>query len=394
MINFHYQGSIPASKSLMNRALIVQSYFPEIQLFGDCGCDDVAHMKSSLAKLSAHTHLNCGEGGTTFRFLTLRASRNKGEHFLTGTERLLHRPQRQLQDILEQLGVKSDLQKEGLALHSEGWSKPAGSLHIDTSTSSQFASAVLLNCWNLEFDLEFQLTGLPVSESYFAMTLQMVESFGMKVIRKGSSYMIPAKQAPQLRSYRVESDLSSTFTIAVAGALCGEVIIENFPLQSLQPDRAFVDIFKKMNVNFEMNGSTLKVKKSPSLAGCEWNLSSCPDLFPLLAVLAAHAEGPSRFFGAPHLVSKESDRIQKVADLFDLIGVKYQKKSDGMEIFGRTKNQVLPLIQSGYFDPDQDHRMVMAAMVFRMLGHQFHLEDPQAINKSFPEFWSIVGVHP
>ncbi len=392
MIDFRYQGAIPASKSLMNRALIVQSYFPSLVLLGHSECDDVTHMHSSIAKLGSQSHLDCGEGGTTFRFLALRASRIPGEHLLTGTARLLSRPQKQLLDILNQLGVSAEISFEGLRIKTQGcWKKPAQTLKIDATASSQFASAVILNAWSLDFDLEFELVGTQVSESYFEMTLSLLKDLGMTIEQSGMKFRIPARQKISQETYAVEPDMSSTFTIAVAAALCGEVQIENYPVPSLQPDSVFTEIFDTMKVSSHITGNVLAVKKSSEIKACDWDLSSCPDLFPVLAVLAAHADGQSRFFGAPHLVAKESDRIQKVADLFDLIGVSYNKLSDGMEILGSSKGY--PLVSSGLFDPDQDHRMVMAAMIFRMLGHQFHIQEPQAINKSFPEFWSIVGMH-
>lgn len=391
MIDFRYQGPIPASKSLMNRALIVQSYFPALVLSGKSDCDDVTHMRASLAKLGSNSQLDCGEGGTTFRFVALRTSRIPGEHLLTGTARLLSRPQKQLIDILNQLGVTAEISVKGLLIKTQGWKKPAGALKIDASVSSQFASAVVLNAWTLDFDLEFELVGTQVSESYFAMTLALLKDMGLFIEQSGFKFRVAAGQVLKENRYAVEPDMSSAFTVAVAAALCGEAQIENYPVPSLQPDSVFTEIFDTMKVSSRISDDLLVVDKSGNIQACDWNLASCPDLFPVLAVLAAHAHGKSKFFGAPHLVAKESDRIQKVADLFDLIGVSYKKLSDGMEILGSP--QGYPAISEGLFDPDQDHRMVMAAMIFRMLGHQFHIQDPHAINKSFPEFWSIVGMH-
>lgn len=393
MVDFHYQGSIPASKSLFNRALIVQSYFPALTLHGESTCEDVVHMQRALAKISDRSHLDCGDGGTTFRFLVLRASRQRGVHSLVGSERLMQRPQKELLDILRQFGVQAQIKKNGLYMISEGWKKPRGVVKVDSSTSSQFASSLALNAWRLDFDLEFELTGQKVSESYFEMTLDLLKKLGMRISKTERGYLIPSQQRLSLLDWNVEPDISSTFSIAVIAALCGEAIIENFPVQSLQPDHVFLEIFRKMNVDFQLEESRLHVKRSPFLKSCEWNLGMSPDLFPVLAVLASQAHGVTKLFGAPHLAAKESDRIQKVADLFDLIGVTYEKQSDGMIIHGVGSNK-RPLIASGNFDPDQDHRMVMAAMAYRMLGHQFKIEEPQAINKSFPEFWSIIGVHP
>ncbi|MNJ92848.1 3-phosphoshikimate 1-carboxyvinyltransferase [compost metagenome] len=390
MSEFRYQGPIPASKSLYNRALIVKSYFPVMELFGESECDDVRHMKEAIEEIKERSHIDCGEGGTTFRFLALRVSRQRGVHTLEGSERLMQRPQKELIEILKHFGVQAQMKRKGMLIVSEGWKKPRGPIRVDSTESSQYASSLALNAWRLDFDLEFELVGT-VSESYFAMTIQLLKQLGMRIHKTPKGYLIPAGERLSHLSWNVEPDISSAFTIATLGALCGEVILENFPLKSLQPDIVFLDIFKKMHVEYELADNRLTVKHSRFIKPLEWNLSQSPDLFPVLAMLCAHAHGTSKLFGAPHLVSKESNRIQKVADLFDLIGVQYEALTDGMIIHGKTS---WTFDKGGSFNPDKDHRMVMAAVVLKMLGHPIVVEDPHVINKSFPEFWRIVGIKP
>ncbi|WP_374029296.1 3-phosphoshikimate 1-carboxyvinyltransferase [Bdellovibrio bacteriovorus] len=390
MAKFYFRGEIPGSKSVFNRALIVQSYFPALALQGFSSCDDVVFMREGIRKISQQSYVHCGEGGTTFRFLSLRASREAGEHFLEGTPRLLQRPQKGLMDLLSQLGVKSELTSKALHIFSSGWQKPAAPLQVDTSESSQYASALILNAWNLNFDLEFELVGDKVSESYFLLTLQMLRDMGMVVHQNSRGYFIPAGQTLKKKEWRIESDLSSAFTMASAGALAGQSVLENFPTQSAQPDLVFLDIFKKMGVDFSVQGSTLTVNKTNPLRSLEWDLGQSPDLFPVLAVLCSYAAGTSRLFGAPHLTKKESNRIAKVSDLFRLAGISHEALPDGMIIHG-SSNQTPA---QGVFNPDKDHRMVMAATLLNLQGHQIQIEEPDAINKSFPEFWSMIGVKP
>lgn len=391
MTDFHFQGEIPGSKSVFNRALIVQSYFPFFKLHGFSECDDVRFMRGGIKiLLNKESRLHCGEGGTTFRFLTLRASRQSGSHLLLAEERLLRRPQEGLLKLLKDLGVSYQRQDEGFLLQSEGWQKPSRPLRVDTSESSQYASALILNAWLLDFDLEFELVGDKVSESYFLLTLEMMRNLGMTVNKTSQGYLIPAKQKVAQAEWTVEPDMSSAFTMAAAGALAGETIIQNFSLQSSQPDVVFLDIFKKMHVDFSVDESILKVKKSSNLKPIEWNLSQSPDLFPVLAVLCSYADGTSKLFGAPHLVKKESNRIQKVSDLLKLVNVHHEALADGMIIHGKP----LQTPAQGVFNPDKDHRMVMAATLMKLQGHDLHIEEPQAINKSFPEFWNMIGIKP
>ncbi len=388
---FFYEGVVPGSKSLFNRILIVKSYFPALEISGESSCDDVRFMREGLPKISQHSQIDCGEGGTTLRFMALRVSRQPGVHVLKGTARLMQRPQKGLLSLLQQLGVQAEFKCNELHIVSEGWKKPAQTLQLQLSESSQYASALLLNSWLLDFDLSFELIGQKLSESYFALTLELVKQLGMTVEQQGSRFQITAGEKISKFSYEVESDLSSTFTVAAAGALAGESRIQNFPMHSQQPDKAFLDIFKKMEIDAEFKGRTLLVRESRSLKSVDYNLGESPDLFPVLAVLCSFANGSSRLHGAPHLVSKESNRIAKVSELLTLVGVKHESLPDGMVIHGQPQQVLKTGLQ---FNPDQDHRMVMAASLLKLCGHGIHIHEPEAINKSFPEFWSIIGVKP
>ncbi|WP_295900637.1 3-phosphoshikimate 1-carboxyvinyltransferase [uncultured Bdellovibrio sp.] len=391
MAKLHFQGEIPGSKSVFNRALIVQSYFPSFKLQGFSDCDDVRHMREGLKHLNDPGVIDCGEGGTTFRFMSLRVSRNQGEYSLGATRRLLQRPQKGLVHLLNQLGVEAHIYEDKMTVKGKGWKKPSAPLQVDMAESSQYASALVLNAWNLDFDLEFELVGGKNSESYFLLTLEMLTSLGMKIQKTSQGYIIPAGQNIQQTSWTVEADVSSMFTMASAGALAGEVVITNFSEKSTQPDIVFLDIFEKMQVNFSVQGSTLTVKETPTPQALGFNLSQSPDLFPVLAVLCSWAKGISKLYGAPHLVSKESNRIARVSDLLNLVGVKHESLPDGMIIHGNPQQQPVHGVK---FNPDKDHRMVMAAVLMKLKGHDITIEEPHVINKSFPEFWDMIGIKP
>ena len=186
-MEFQFQGEISASKSILNRLLVIQSFAPGLTIKGDSRCDDVLKMKSALPRVMAARGepADCGAAGTTFRFLTVRASRIPGRHLLTGTQKLLDRPQEALLSILRDLGSKVERTPEGLLIESQGWKDPKRPLRIDRSQSSQFASAVLLSAWDLDFDLEVEFTGIEdkeaPSEGYLEMTVKLVELAGLEI---------------------------------------------------------------------------------------------------------------------------------------------------------------------------------------------------------------------
>ncbi len=390
MNKFLFEGEIPGSKSIFNRALIIQSYYPVVDINGFSECDDVRYMREGLKKINAYSKIDCGEGGTTFRFLALRASRQPGVHVLKASERLMQRPQQGLVDILTQLGVGAKIKGNELFLSTQGWKRPAKPIRVDTSESSQYASSLLLNSLLLNFDLEFELVGDKVSESYFQLTVEMFKYFRLNIEPKAANtYLFRAGQRIGKLNFTVEPDLSSAFTMAAAGALAGRSVIKNFPLKSAQPDFVFLDVLKAMHVTLSQEGNQLTVTNDTFLRSIDWNLSQCPDLFPVLAVLCSWAHGVSKLYGAPHLAKKESNRIAKVSDLLNLVGVKHEVLPDGMVIHGQPKQT--PVIGK-VFNPDKDHRMVMAAVLMKLRGHDIKIEEPHVINKSFPEFWKMIGM--
>ncbi len=388
MNSFSYRGPIPASKSMMNRALLVQSYFPDLRISGDSQCDDVIHMKSALQDLRQNCDLNCGEAGAVIRMMALRASRERGRFRLTGSPRLLRRPHADLVRILQQLGVSCELQADAMIVVSEGWKRPGSRIQVDRQISSQFVTALVLNSWNLEFDLEFEMKS-GVSEGYWQMTLQMARSLGMQIRQNGDVWTIPAGQKIRIHELTMEPDYSSAFAIAAAAALAGHAEITNATAESLQPDFVFTKFLQEMGVPIRMSGGTLEIRQAPWLNPLNLSLESAPDLFPVLSVLCAFAGGESLLKEAPHLVHKESDRIRKTAELLRSAGAQVQIRPDGMAIAGG------PMPPKAFeFDPDQDHRMAMAAGLLKLKGFPIQIRNPEVVKKSFPEFWQILGVQP
>ena len=386
---FEFCGAIPASKSILNRLLILKSYSRGLVIVGDSGADDVLKMRGAIAALENGRPADCGAAGTTFRFLALRASRLPGRHLLLGSPRLLARPQSELLELLAQLGCRAELRRDGLSIESSGWILKDRTLKIDRSVSSQFASAVLLNAWGLPEPLEIVFAGDAVSEGYLQMTVALVRRAGLDVAETKAGFTISAGGAITVAKLEAEADLSSAFAVAaLAIASGGSCQIENWPEKSLQPDALFVDIVNRMGVMTTLKNSRLGLAHDGrGLAGIDAKLDSAPDLFPVLAVLCAMASGRSKLHGAPHLAHKESDRIAKTAELLELLGVRTQKMPDGMVIEGA--GSLSGKRASQPFDPADDHRLAMAAAVARAGGAELQLLRPETVNKSFPEFWPI-----
>ncbi len=421
---FLFRGKIPASKSILNRLLILNSFDPLFEVGGESVADDVVKMKYALAAILSgdkdqhNMHgvtADCGAAGTTLRFLALRASRIPGTHHLTGTLRLFERPQDELVRLIAQLGCTAELGPQRLTIRGAGWSFGEHGVEIDRSVSSQFASALLLSAWDLPMDLHIRFAGELVSDSYFTMTKELVRRAGMKFVEPSPRELIVrAFSRIQPQQVQAESDLSSAFAVAaLAVAVGGSAEILDWPSQSLQPDRVFIDILRAMGVDLEekieMQGRSLHVSSrlTATLAPIEWDLKEAPDLFPVLSVLCALANGRSRLFGAPHLAHKESNRIIKSAELVEMVGGVARVIAGGLEIDGSmqkrslsgetsprassqsNEDNIFSLINKKSFSTDHDHRLAMAAAVACAAGAPIEILEPQVVNKSFPEFWNI-----
>jgi 3-phosphoshikimate 1-carboxyvinyltransferase len=378
--------SIAASKSLLNRALIVKSFFPQLQLVGDSQARDVLDLKVALQRLeTGRSPLDCGEGGTTLRFLLARASRRPGDYVFTGRDRLLRRPHTPLLSALDHLGVAVQATAHEIHLHSSGWQWDHP-LSLSLAVSSQFVSALLLSAWQLPKTLVIDLQDLSGSRSYLQMTVDFLRKLGMAIEWEGQRISVPANELLQVKSCQIEPDMSSAFAVAAVGLVSGRTRLLNFPRHSVQPDFQFIQLLQQLGGQVEYEGGDLIVHKS-QLRGADLDLQSTPDLFPVLAVLLARAQGPSRIRGLGVLPYKESNRIEKSLEL--LRGLNCEVSWDGcsFQISGGVERPGPSLL----FDPDQDHRMAMAAGVARAMGVDITLQNPDVVAKSFPNFWEVIG---
>lgn len=390
MTPFAFIGRLSASKSILNRLLIAQSYAPDLEISAQSACDDVQLMRAALESLARKETIQAGAAGTVLRFMALRAAREPGRHRIEGSERLFQRPQDELIKILRQLGVQAELTKNALVMESEGWKLRGDTLLVPVDRSSQFASSILLNSWNLPFDLYVALGSQKVSEGYWRMTARLMQSLGLRIDFWDNDFRVPKRQAVRVDRVNCEIDLSSAFAIAALAAVNGRASLLDFPSESLQPDSAFVGILQSMGVSIAHEGSVLKVEKASRLGGVRVNLKNSPDLFPVLAALCGLAEGESELYGAPHLVYKESNRLIRMAEILRAMGRKVRIEEGVLNIGGP-----LPTLKKEIrIDTDQDHRIAFAGAVLKAGGYPVQIAQPDAVEKSFPDFWSVVGWHP
>ena len=390
---FRFTGPVLTSKSWLNRAQVVHYFNPQVKLNIDAESDDVVSLQKAIACIGRGNEFDLGLGGTSFRFFTFLISRSTGEFTVKAERRLLQRPQAEIVNILKQLGVSCELTQDHLKITSSGW-KPTEKVICDGAESSQFISGLLLSSWNLDFDLNIQIKKPVLSFDYLKMTTSLLQQAGMQIkMQEQDNFFqltVEKMQKSSLQELASELDVSSAFSLCAAAVVGGEAQITNWSMRSSQPDMAFLLAFKKMEIQYDLSDSQLKIVKHNAWFGVDADLQNSPDLFPVLAVLCALAKGDSHLYGAEQLRHKESDRIAKTRELLVAAGFKCEELSDGLRIFGQSSVQNLQ--QEFSYDPDHDHRMAMAAALLKLKGYNIKIQNPEVVNKSYPNFWKDVGL--
>ncbi len=391
---FSFCGSLPASKSIYNRALIVQSFFPFFDIEGKAESKDVEFCQKALSNFPFKNEVYCGEGAAVFRFLLMRYSRQVGKWRLSGSSRLLERPHEGVFELLEPLGVVINKNQKQWVCESSGWKNPLTPLRVKNQKSSQFLSGLLLSAWQLDFTLNVLIDQDLPSIDYLTLTIEFLNQLGMEIEFSSQSILIPSHQQLKVKKIEVEQDMSSLFPLAVLSAIHGELTVLNYPIYSFQPDSRFVDILNQMGVPIEVdfNLKQLKVSRASLLKPICVDLKQSPDLFPCLSLLCALASGVSTIYGVSGLVYKESNRLEKVCELLKWMGVEFFcLNEDVIEIQGKKNFSHLSFSRSLAFDPDQDHRMAMLAGLLEFLGAPIEIKNKSVVDKSFSCFWDLLN---
>lgn len=392
-MSFSFRGEISGSKSIFNRALITQSFSEHIQIHGLTQSEDVLHLQKALKDFkSGETEFFCGDGGTTFRFLAVRVSRKPGAYKLKGSPQLFSRPMKELLQFFDQVGVRHSVSGTELLIESDGWRLPP-EITCKSTESSQFLSAIALSAWDLPSDLKIVIAREIPSRGYLLMTLSILKNCGLTSKFQEASLVsepaiiIKGGQKPVASTIHVEQDMSSLFSLAACAVMNGEIEITNVPDKSVQPDSVFFDYLRRMKIEYKRGTGTFFIRSQKDYRGLDVDLTQTPDLFPVLAVLCARAQGLSSLIGLRNLKFKESDRFKNTVDLIQRCGRRIDTADDSVVIHGRGDS----FTGSGDFDPSGDHRMAMAAQVANLGGATFNISNKSVVNKSFSEFWAILG---
>ena len=330
--------------------------------------------------------LPCRESGSTLRFLlpVVGALGGGGQFKLQG--RLPQRPLAPLDTELEKHGL--GLSPRGLAtLTVSGQLKP-GSYSLPGNISSQYFSGLLLALPLLDGDSKIIVEGPLESKQYLDLTLDALTQFGLTIrqtLGDNTIFDIPGGQlykAPSQGETQVEGDWSNAAFWLCAGALSEKGIeCTHLNLNSRQGDRAVVDILEDFGAVVARRCDSVWVKKG-TLRGVTIDAEQIPDLVPILAVVAAVAQGTTNIIRAGRLRLKESDRLAVVCQTLKILGADITEHEDSLTITG------VASLTGGHVSSHGDHRIaMMAAIASTLSSGDVIIDEGRAVDKSYPAFY-------
>jgi 3-phosphoshikimate 1-carboxyvinyltransferase len=323
--------------------------------------------------------LDCGESGSTLRFILPVAAAIGAACTVTGSKRLGQRPIAELLAALAEHGA--GITGDSLPFSLRGRLTP-GIFRIRAEVSSQYITGLLLALPVLSDDSEILSEGEPVSAPYIDITLDVLRRYGAEIAKKPNGFLvkgISAYRAPE--KTEAEGDWSNAAFFLTAGAVCGEVTVSGLSLESRQGDKAIAAILKKMGADVRICGNSVTVKSAP-LCGMDIDARDIPDLVPILSVAALHAEGITRFYGAARLKDKESDRLTGIIQMITALGGEAGYRDDCLIIKKSTATGEVIL------HANNDHRMAMSAAVAASCHNgKIIIEGSECVEKSYPDFF-------
>lgn len=317
---------------------------------------------SPIARIPESAVLDCGESGSTLRFLLPVAAALGVKATFTGHGRLPRRPNAPLVDALRAHGARIDNDLLPMAVSGP---LTGGRWTLPGDVSSQYVTGLLFALPLLDGDSEIKLTTPLASAAYVDMTLQALRQFGIAVEPTEFGWRVPGSQRYRTPGEAVvEGDWSAAAFWLAANAMGAHIDVQGTSPDSVQGDRAVADLLGRTAID----------------------ATHVPDLVPALAVAAARLPQRTVITGAARLRLKESDRLQTVADLLSALGHGVTVTEDGLIVDGGEPTPCEAPVRA--VDGANDHRIVMAAAVAAAFADKpVRITDAGAVEKSYPDFF-------
>lgn len=388
---------LPASKSISNRALIIHALtggnvMPE----NLSDCDDTKVIIRALSHWPEVIDIKAA--GTAMRFMTAYLSVTEGEHTITGTERMKHRPIGVLVDALRYLGAEIEYagEKGFPPLRIRGRQLEGGRLEIPGNVSSQYISALLMIAPVLSKGLEMKLTGGIVSRPYIDLTLHLMHQFGVSAEWTDIDSITVKPQPYRQRPYTIENDWTAASywyeVLALTDELGSKVVLPGMLDGSRQGDSAVRYIFSLLGIKTafadrkadRLTDATL-TRHSCMLNRMDYDFTNQPDLAQTLIATCPVLGIPFHFTGLGSLRIKETDRIEAMKTEMEKLG--YILHADSGTDLSWEGDRCEPAAQP-VIDTYEDHRMAMSFAPLAIRLGRIGINHPEVVSKSYPHYWN------
>lgn len=404
---------LPGSKSISNRMLLLAALAAgTTTVKGLLDSDDTKVMLESLTRLGVNwqrlgesddyrvegiggafpvkqAELFLGNAGTAFRSLTAATALAGGHYTLRGVARMHERPIGDLVDALRQLGAQIRyLENEGFPpLEMTPADTGAASVaSVKGNVSSQYLTGLLLSASLLGREVTIQVEGELISKPYVEITLNLMQRFGVDVVRNGwQSFTVPAAVYCSPGEIEVEGDASSASYFLAAGALGhGPVRVEGIGRNSIQGDVRFAEALARMGaeIGFGPNWVECRLACGSKLNALDLDCNHIPDAAMTLAILALFADGVTTLRNIASWRVKETDRIAAMATELRKVGATVEEGADYISVTPPAK-----LIANAAIDTYDDHRMAMCFSLVSLGGVPIRINEPKCVGKTFPSYF-------
>lgn len=399
--------SVPASKSVLNRAILLSAFTPgRTQLLCGSYAEDTRSLLDCLdtlqipvergadglviegngGRITPKGPLFMGSGGTVARFLTAMLAVRGGEYELHASRQMESRPMdadslRAVGAELTFLGKPNSLP---FLLKSSGQSR--AQVTVDTDTSTQFASGLMLAAAVGKAPFQLCLTGSRTRGSYLRTTESVIGGFGASVSREDDTITI-LPTAQNTPFFEVEPDVSGACYFYALALLCAaRVKVRGVHRQCLQTDIKFLTLLEERGVKIseEKDGVTADGRGVSSFEGFRLNMQDFSDQSLTVAALAPFASSPTRIDGIGHIRRQECDRIEAIRDNLTRLGVPCNAGEDFVEIIPAS-------VKKGRIKTFGDHRVAMAFSLIGLRQGGIEIEDPACCKKTFPAYFDILS---
>ena len=327
--------------------------------------------------------LDCGESGSTLRFLMSVAAVLGADATFVGSGKLPQRPMGNLCNVLATHGITFEKHSaDELPVTCNG-TLQGGKYTLPGNISSQYLTGLLFALPLAEEDSEIEVTGIMTSASYIAMTLDALNVAGIKIEQQGNIFIIKGGQHYSMPSaITVEGDWSSAAFWIVAGVTGkNPLTVCGMNTSSLQGDSKVIDHLRSMGAFIDVAADGVVAMPS-HLFGAELDCTDTPDLLPILSVAAAVAQGTTVFTGVGRLRFKESDRLEAMRQVLASFGIASQVGEDTFTVFGGEP------VANGIVNSFGDHRIAMSAAIMSCVAKGITtIDNSNCVAKSYPTFF-------